>query len=71
MENQRIATHLSSVVDDAILLFESGLIDAAYHLLLDNDFSLDTIQRIFCYPEQRRRYINDMVTGFWVFPQVW
>lgn len=64
METQRIATHLSSTVDDAILLFESGLIDAAYRLLLDNDFGLDEIQRIFCYPDRRRQYINDMVTGF-------
>lgn len=64
MNNQRIATALSTVVDSAILLYEAGRIDSAFSLLLTHGVPGEVAQRVFKYPDQRRQYINDMVTGF-------
>jgi hypothetical protein len=64
MDNLRASTVLSTIVDSAILLYEAGRIDSAYSLLLTHGFPGEVAQRVFKYPELRRKYINDMISGF-------
>jgi hypothetical protein len=63
----RLATSVSDAVDEAILLYESGNADdteLAMRLLSELGFKPMAIHRILKNPDQRRQYINDVVTGF-------
>jgi hypothetical protein len=63
-DNQRLATSVSNAVDEAILMYEHGEVSVAVLLLTKLGFGPFEINRIFKDPEQRRKYINDVVSGF-------
>ena len=63
-DNQRLATTVSSAVDEAIIMYEIGEVSTAVLLLSKLGFGPFEINRIFKDPEQRRKYINDVISGY-------
>lgn len=62
--NDRKATALSAAVDAAIIKYEDGDWENALMELRNLGFRASDIHRLIKYPDQRRTYINDMVSGF-------
>jgi hypothetical protein len=63
-DNRREMCTLSTAVDSCILMYEEGKTRIAMETLSNLGFSLMSVHRILKNPEQRRHYINDLVTGF-------
>ena len=53
-----------ALVDYAIQLYERGEHRDAYQLMSDIGFNTQEADRVFKYPEKRKSYINDYITGF-------
>lgn len=62
--NQRLATTLSDAVDEAIIMHEEGRTEEAMKLLSALGFKANDVHRILKTPENRRKYINDMMSGY-------
>lgn len=62
--NKRYATTLSDAVDEAIIMYEAGDVELAMRLLSELGFKAQDVHRILKNPDKRRKYINDMVTGY-------
>lgn len=62
--NKRYATTLSDAVDEAIIMYEAGDTEIAMRLLSELGFRAQDVHRILKNPDKRRKYINDMVTGY-------
>ena len=62
--NKRYATTLSDAVDEAIIMYESGDMITAMKLLSELGFKAQDVHRILKNPDKRRKYINDMVSGY-------
>ncbi|MFK5281970.1 hypothetical protein ACI3PL_20680 [Lacticaseibacillus paracasei] len=63
-DNTRLATTVSDAVDETILMYEQGQVELAVRTLSHLGFKALDVHRILKNPEQRRRYINDMITGY-------
>lgn len=64
MNKIRSQSELSTLVDEAILLYESGSIEQAMRMLSSLGFKACDVHRILLEPDNRRKYINDMVSGY-------
>jgi hypothetical protein len=63
-DNTRIATSISDAVDEAILMYEEGQVELVVRTLSHLGFKAFDVHRILKNPDQRRKYINDMITGY-------
>ena len=62
--DSRHYTSLDAIVDQAIILYESGKEYEAWELLDKHDIDIATIYRVFKNPHLRRKYINDYLEGY-------
>ena len=53
-----------SAIDQGIVMFDRGEIEAALAFLESNNIPGDVIQRVLYNPDRRRQYINDYLSGF-------
>lgn len=61
---ERVATEISSSVDSAIVIYESGDHETALLMLRNIGFRASDIHRLINHPDQRRQYINNIISGF-------
>jgi hypothetical protein len=62
MDRKNSATQ--AAIDEGIVMFDRGRIPEALAFLAANSVPGDVVRRVLYYPERRRQYINDFLTGY-------